>query len=98
MNKDIPIETMYKYLLADYRQSQQECERLRSELEHLKSESDVFRLEMEVKDLSRRLEHQKTMRKNYKERTDFQIRNMQDTILRLQTENRELKGQQSVQQ
>lgn len=98
MNNDIPLETMYKYLLADYRRSQQECERLRSELEHLKSESDVFRLEMEVKDLSRRLEHQKTMRKNYKERTDFQIRNMQDTILRLQKENRELKGQQSVQQ
>jgi len=98
MNNDIPLETMYKYLLADYRRSQQECERLRSELEHLKSESDVFRLEMEVKDLSRRLEHQKTMRKNYKERTDFQIRNMQDTILRLQKENRELKGQQSVKQ
>ncbi len=98
MNNDIPLETMYKYLLADYRKSQQECERLRQDIEHLKSESDVYRLEMEVRDLTRRLEHQKAMRKNYKERTDFQIRNMQETITRLQNESRELKSQQSVQQ
>ena len=98
MNNDIPLETMYKYLLADYRKSQEECDRLRNDVEYLKSESDVYRLEVEIKDLKRRLEHQKTMRKNYKERTDFQIRNMQDTISRLLKENRELKSQQSVQQ